>query len=180
MDDYDVVPSGLIELVKQRFNAGVDQAGMDIGQPTTFLVGGALNLTPKSSKREMRVARRKVEAGADFFLTQPVYDPEAARSFVERYGEELGSAAVPILVGILPLYSVRHARFLHNEVPGISIPSDIIDRLAEAGEDAPHEGVRLAVELVEQMRNWAGGIYLMPAFNRYDLAAEVVEAVRIL
>jgi methionine synthase / methylenetetrahydrofolate reductase(NADPH) len=180
MDDYDVVPSGLIELIKQGFNAGVDQAGMDIGQPTTFLVGGALNLTPTSPKREMRVARRKVEAGADFFLTQPVYDPEAAQSFVERYRYEVGEAAPPILVGVLPLYGVRHARFLHNEVPGIAIPATIVERLEEAGQDAPHEGVRIAVGLVAQMRAWVGGIYLMPAFNRYDLAAEVVESVRAM
>jgi homocysteine S-methyltransferase len=180
MDDYDVVPSGLIELIKRGFNAGVDQAGMDIGQPTTFLVGGALNLTPTSPKREMRVARRKVEAGADFFLTQPVYDPEAARSFVDRYRDEVGAAGPPILVGVLPLYGVRHARFLHNEVPGIAIPAAIVDRLEEAGQDAPHEGVRIAIELVAQMQGWAGGIYLMPAFNRYDLAAEVVESVRAM
>ncbi len=178
MDDYDVVPSGLIELIKQGFNAGVDQAGMEIGQPTTFLVGGALNLTPTKPKREMRVARRKVEAGADFFLTQPVYDPDAAQSFADRYQAEVGEAAVPILVGVLPLYGVRHARFLHNEVPGISIPAAIVDRLAQAGDDAPHEGVRIAVELVAEMRDWVGGIYLMPAFNRYDLAAEVAEAVK--
>ena len=178
MDDYDVVPSGLIELIKQGFNAGVDQAGMDIGQPTTFLVGGALNLTPKSPKREMRIAQRKVEAGADFFLTQPVYDLDAARSFVDRYLATLGSAAVPILVGVLPLYGARHARFLHNEVPGISIPAATVERLVQAGKHAPQMGVRLAVELVEQMWDWAGGIYLMPAFNRYDLAAEVVEAVK--
>jgi homocysteine S-methyltransferase len=180
MDDYDVVPSGLIELIKRGFNAGVDQAGMDIGQPTTFLVGGALNLTPTSPKREMRVARRKVEAGADFFLTQPVYDPEAARLFVDRYRDEVGAAAPPILVGVLPLYGVRHARFLHNEVPGIAIPAAIVERLEGAGQDAPHEGVRIAIELVAQMRAWAGGIYLMPAFNRYDLAAEVVESFRAM
>lgn len=178
MDDYDVVPSGLIELIKQGFNAGVDQAGMDIGQPTTFLVGGALNLTPTNPKREMRVARRKVEAGADFFLTQPVYNPGAARSFADCYRDEIGEAAVPILVGVLPLYGVRHAHFLHNEVPGISIPSPVVERLAQAGENAPDEGVRIAVELVAEMRDWASGIYLMPAFNRYDLAAEVVEAVK--
>jgi homocysteine S-methyltransferase len=180
MDDYDVVPSGLIELIKQGFNAGVDQAGSDIGQPTSFLVGGALNLTPKNPSREMRVARRKVKAGADFFLTQPVYDPEGARSFVDRYREELGPEAAPILVGVLPLYGARHARFLHNEVPGISIPEATIEQLARAGEDAPYEGVRLAVALVERMRDWAGGIYLMPAFDRYDLAAGVVEAVKAM
>jgi homocysteine S-methyltransferase len=78
------------------------------------------------------------------------------------------------LVGVLPLYGVRHAAFLHNEVPGINIPEDIQGRIRDAGESASQDGVRIALELIEQM-DWAGGIYLMPAFNRYDLAAEIVE-----
>ncbi len=175
MDDYDVVPSGLIGLIKQGFNAGVDHAGADIGQPTAFFVGGALNLAPQDTRREVKVVRRKVEAGVDFFLTQPLYDPGTADSLLETYRDRYGPLTTPILVGVLPLYSVRHARFLHNEVPGISVPPAIIRRLERAGERASQEGVRIAVETIEKLRSWAGGIYLMPAFNRYDLAAEVIE-----
>jgi len=176
MDDYDVVPSGLISLIKQEFNVGVDHAGADIGQPTVFFVGAALNLTPDDVGREVKVARRKVRAGADFFLTQPIYEIATARRLLEAYASRYGTLEVPLLVGILPLYGVRHARFLNHEVPGISIPDEIIARLERAGEDAPHEGVRIACELIEQVRSWAQGVYLMPAFNRYDLAAEVLEA----
>lgn len=178
MDNYDLVPSGLIKLIKQGFNAGVDHAGVEIGQPTSFFVGCALNLTPLDSKREIQNLHRKVEAGADFILTQPVYRPELAESLITRYADEYGQLKVPVLVGVLPLYGPRHAAFLHNEVPGIDIPEEIRARLKAAGEDAPKEGVRVALELVESMRAWASGIYLMPAFNRYDLAAEIIEGAR--
>jgi methionine synthase / methylenetetrahydrofolate reductase(NADPH) len=175
MDDYDVVPSGLIKLIKQGFNAGVDHAGADIGQPTAFFVGGALNLTPEDVRREVKVIRRKVEAGADYFLTQPIYDVEAVGLLMDLYADRYGPLITPVLVGVLPLYSVRHARFLHNEVPGISVPPALIERLEHAGDGAPREGVRIAVEAILKLRRWARGIYLMPAFNRYDLAAEVIE-----
>ena len=176
MDNYDLVPTGLIKLIKEEFNAGVDHAGADIGQPTTFFVGGALNLTPKDARHEIKVLRRKVQSGVDFFLTQPVYDAHAARAFLDLYASRYGPLPQPVFVGVLPLYGERHARFLHNEVPGIDIAPDIFERLVAAGKDSPEEGVRIAVELIAQMREWAAGVYLMPAFNRYDLAAEVVEA----
>ncbi|MGC9347014.1 MAG: bifunctional homocysteine S-methyltransferase/methylenetetrahydrofolate reductase [Anaerolineae bacterium] len=178
MDDYDVVPSGLIKLIKQGFNAGVDQAGTSIGQPTSFFVGGALNLTPNDPDREVRVMRRKIRGGVDFFLTQPVYDPQAAQDLLRHYVERYGRLDVPILIGVLPLYGVRHARFLDNEVPGITIAPEIFDRLEAAGDDAPQEGVRIAVRLIDRCRAFAQGVYLMPAFNRYDLAAAVVETAR--
>ena len=121
---------------------------------------------------ELRIAK-----SADFFLTQPVYDPAAARAFLDRYIEKHGPLDKPVLVGVLPLYGLKHARFLHNEVPGITIAPEFFARLEAAGKDSPHEGVRIALELIAQMRDWAGGIYLMPAFSRYDLAAEIVESV---
>jgi homocysteine S-methyltransferase len=178
MDDYDLVPSGLIKLIKQGLNTGVDHAGADIGQPTSFFVGGALNLLSQKPEREMKVLRRKIRGGVDFFLTQPIYQPDRARAFVEQYEAEHGPLDVPILVGVLPLYGVRHARFLHNEVPGITICPDVFERLESAGKHSPQEGVQIAVEMIEQLRPWASGIYLMPAFSRYDLAAEVVEATQ--
>jgi homocysteine S-methyltransferase len=175
MDDYDLVPSGLIRLIKQNFNAGVDHAGADIGQPTAYFVGAALNLTPQDVEQELKALRRKLSAGADFLLTQPVYQPEAAEVLIRTYQDRFGPLQVPILVGVLPLSSARHASFLHNEVPGVSIPEAMQRRLRQAGESAPAEGVRIALELVEQMRSWAAGIYLMPQFNRYDQAAEIIE-----
>jgi len=174
MDDYDVVPSGLINLIQKNFNVGVDLSGSDIGEPTSFFVGGALNLTPQNPKRQMKVLRRKLRAGVNFFLTQPVFDPSAALSFLNQYNDEYGAIDVPILVGILPLYSERHANFLHNEVPGISIDQSIFDKLHQAGKQAPRTGVNIAIDLITQMKEWSQGVYLMPAFNRYDLAADII------
>ena len=178
MDNYDLVPSGLIRLIKQGFNAGLDHAGVEIGQPTSFFVGCALNLCPLDPDREIKNLRRKLKAGADFVLTQPVYEPERAAQFLNYYEDQFGSLEIPILVGVLPLFSVRHAAFLHHEVPGITIPEEIHAQLKAAGERSAQEGVRIALSLIEQMRSFIRGIYLMPAFNRYDLAAEVIEGSR--
>ncbi len=178
MDNYDLVPSGLIKLIKQGFNAGLDHAGTQIGEPTAFFVGAALNLTPKDPARETKVLRRKLNNGADFFLTQPVYDPEKAKQFLDDYAKQHGPLEQPIMVGILPLYGVRHANFLHNEVPGIEIPENMRNRMKAAGDNAPQEGVKIAIELIEAIKPWAQGVYLMPQFQRYELIAEIIEAVR--
>jgi homocysteine S-methyltransferase len=177
-DNYDLVPSGLIRLIKRNLNVGRDQAGSPIGQPTGFLVACALNMNPPDPDREIRVLRKKIEAGADFALTQPVFDPQVARDFLARYADQHGPLELPILAGLLPLYSTRHARFLHNEVPGIVISEATMARIEAAGEDAPQEGVRIAQELIEELREVAQGLYLMPQFKRYDLVAEVIDAVR--
>lgn len=177
MDNYDLAPSGLIRLIKQNFNAGVDHSGANIGQPTTFFVGCALNLAPQDMEREVRNLHRKVQAGADFALTQPIYQPHLAETFFRCYEDRHGRVGIPVLAGVLPLYGMRHAAFLHNEVPGITISEELQRRLRQAGEGSPAEGVRIAVELIEQMRPWAAGIYLMPPFNRFDMAAEIIDRV---
>jgi homocysteine S-methyltransferase len=178
MDDFDLVPSGLIRLIKRGFNLGLDHAGVGIGQPTSFFVGCALNLNPQDIDQEIKNLHRKIESGADFILTQPIYQPEVAEFFLEDYQQRHGVLQTPILVGVLPLYNHRHAAFLHNEVPGINIPEAIQSRISAAGDDAPREGVRIAVELIEQLRQWVQGIYLMPAFNRYDLAVQILDQVK--
>jgi homocysteine S-methyltransferase len=178
MDNFDLAPTGLIKLVKQGFNAGIDLAGSEIGQPTAFFVGAALNLTPKNPEREIKLLRRKLLNGADFFLTQPIYEPPLAQQFLQRYAAEYGQLKQPILAGVLPLYGVKHAAFLHNEVPGINIPDVTRARLEAAGKGSPREGVLIAGELIEEIKEWAAGVYLMPAFNRFDLVADIIEAVK--
>ena len=113
-DAYDVVPSGLIKLVKQGFNVGIDHAGVKIGTPTRFFVGCALNLCAPDVDKEIKTLRKKLEAGADFALTQPIYEVEPARAFLTRYAELHGPLELPLIVGILPLYNARHAAFLNN------------------------------------------------------------------
>jgi methionine synthase / methylenetetrahydrofolate reductase (NADH) len=180
MDNYDLVPSGLIKLIKQGFNAGVDHSGTSIGQPTSFFVGAALNLCPPDVEREIKNLHRKVKAGTDFFITQPIYRATDGPSLLERYEAKYGRLNKPVLVGILPLVSVRHANFLHNEVPGIFIPEETRQRIEAAGdaERGAKVGVEVAVELIEQLKTWANGIYLMPQFHKFDMVAEIIESIK--
>jgi methionine synthase / methylenetetrahydrofolate reductase (NADH) len=179
MDNYDLVPSGLIRLIKQGFNAGVDHSGASIGQPTNFFVGAALNLCAPEPEHEVKNLARKIQAGADFFITQPIYRPEDARGVLAKYTDRYGDLDKPVLVGILPLVSLRHANFLNHEVPGISIPETTIARMQRAGERAAEEGITIAVELIEQIRPWAQGVYMMPQFSRFDLIAEIIDKVKV-
>ncbi len=176
-DNYDVVPSGLIRLIKHGFNLGLDHHGAEIGEATSFFVGCALNPSAKDIEREVRVLNRKVEAGADFVLTQPVFDPRLVKKTLKAYEGRFGPLPVPVLVGVLPLYGSRHASFLHNEVPGISIPQEIRKRITAAGEQAPQAGIAIAVEILQQLTGISQGAYLMPPFGRYDMAAEIIETV---
>lgn len=178
MDNYDLVPSGLIKLIKQGFNAGVDHSGTDIGQPTSFFVGCALNLTPQKYEDEIKNLHRKIKAGADFILTQPVYDPQVAQLFLERYTQTHGQITTPILMGVLPLVNARHASFLHNEVPGIFIPDAIMKRMEGAESGGAQQGIQIAIELIEQFASFVQGIYIMPQFSHYDHAAEIIESTR--
>jgi homocysteine S-methyltransferase len=177
MDNYDLVPSGLIKLIKQRFNAGIDHAGADIGQPTTFFVGCALNLAPSNFDDEIKNLNRKIRAGADFCLTQPIYDPNTLEIFLDRYRAISGELPIPLIVGILPLVNYRHAEFLHHEVPGIIIPDKIREQMQKAGEDSPKAGTQIAVELIEKIKPAINGVYIMPAFSRFDYVAEIIESV---
>ena len=180
MDDYDLVPSGLIRLVKHHFNRGVDHAGNSIGQPTSFLVGCALNPTAVDVKREIRLLHRKIASGADFAITQPVFEAATMGRFIRCYEEQHGCLPIPLLTGVLPLCSGRHASFLHNEVPGIRIPAPLQQRIAGA-VDAPTEGLRIALEVISALSSLPQirGVYLIPAFGRYNLIAEIIEAVKL-
>jgi homocysteine S-methyltransferase len=123
---------------------------------------------------------RKVEAGTDFFITQPIYRAGDGPALLERYEAKYEKLNKPVLAGILPLVNVRHANFLHNEVPGIFIPEEIRKRVEAAG-DAEHgvrAGVELAVELIQQVKAWAGGVYIMPQFHKFDMVAEIIEAIK--
>ncbi len=177
-DDFDLVPSGLIKLIKQSFNIGLDHAGSEIGQPTSFFVGAALNLNAIHIENESKNLSRKIHSGADFFLTQPIFDCKHAKESIKMMRESAGESKINILVGILPLVTDRHANFLHHEVPGISIPDQTMQRMQKAGGLAAQTGIKIAVELIQELKDDVEGIYLMPAFNRFDYAAEIVEAVK--
>jgi homocysteine S-methyltransferase len=178
MDNYDLVPSGLIKLIKQGFNEGMDHSGTSIGQPTNFFVGAALNLCPPDVESELKNLHRKVKAGTDFFITQPIYRAQDGPSLLEKYEARYGELHKPILAGILPLVNVRHANFLHNEVPGIFIPDEMRKRIEAAGDDGVRAGVEITVELIDQVKGWAEGVYIMPQFHKFDMVAEIIEAIK--
>ncbi len=178
MDSYDIVPTGLIRLIKKQFNIGLDKAGNRIDQATNFTAGCALSLTPAKPDREIRLLAKKIRNGSDFALTQPVFEVDKAIAFIERCRAEFGEDMLPLLVGIKPLYNLRNAEFLHNEVPGISIPSEQKSRMQKA-KHPQQEGVQIARELLMELRPFVAGTYLMPAFSRYDLIADLLDGLEL-
>jgi len=179
-DTMDVVPSGLVSLVKSGFNEGLDRTGASIGEATSFVVGCALNPNAEDLEREVTVFHRKIESGADFALTQPIFDLSVLARFRAAYEAAHGPVTIPLLVGLLPLVSARHAEWLHNEVPGIDVPEAVREALRTAGDKAEATGLAIASDLSAQIAENAAGIYLMPPFGRYDLAADVIERARDL
>ena len=169
---YDVDSIGLVKIIK-RLNQGTDWAGNSIGSPTSFCIGVGVNPTAVDFEKEMERLEQKVEARADFIFTQPLYDSETLKGFLKRT-EGLN---IPILVGLLPLHSFRQAEFLHHEVPGISIPQKIRNRMKEAGEKGIEEGILIAKEFLEEIKQMISGVYLIPSFGKVELALEVVEEI---
>jgi methionine synthase / methylenetetrahydrofolate reductase(NADPH) len=180
--NVDVTATGLLALIEEGFNAGVDQSGSSIGEPTAFFAGAAVAPGARDLRREVRLTRRKVDSGARFLLSQPLYSVEPLRAFYRAYEEEAGKPLpIPILVGVLPLSSARHAAFLHNEVPGITIPERVRAPMEAAGEggSAWRQGLAIAADLIDRfLGEGVAGIYVMPQFGRYDRAAEVIEVAR--
>ena len=171
---YDVDSIGLVKII-ERLNQGTDWTGNSIGSPTSFSIGVGVNPTALDFEKEMERLRQKVEAGADFIFTQPLYDGEILKGFLKRR-EGLN---IPVVVGLLPLHSFRHAEFLHNEVPGITIPQKIRDRMKQAGEKGIEEGIFIAKEFLEEIKETVSGVYLVPSFGKVELALEIVEELSI-
>ncbi len=165
----DVTPSGIIKILN-GFNSGFDASGRSMEQATQFLVGAALDLNSTNIERELKNLDRKVNAGADFLMSQPVYDPEKVEIFKQR----LGGFPVPLLLGVLPLRNARHAQFLHNEVPGITIPDQIIQRMDKAQSSTSEEGVAISQEIIKSVRPMISGIYFIPAFGQYETVNSVL------
>ena len=169
---FDVDAIGLIRILA-GMNRGLDATGNPIGEPTAFCVGAALNPAAAEPQQEMERFLAKVEAGARWAQTQPVYDLDVLERFFART-----RSPIPIVVGILPLHSARHAEFLHNEVPGISVPEPVRARMREAGERGRQAGIETAQALLRDVGSRYAGAYLMPSFGRFEVVAEVLEALR--
>jgi len=172
---FDTDSVGLVHILS-RMNRGEDLAGNPIGEPPGFLVGASFNPTAEDLDEEVEKLRRKVEAGAHAFWTQPVFEIGGLENALERIGVD----GVCILLGLMPLRSARQAEFLHHEVPGIDIPKHVREKLAALSpEDAPKYGVEVAQELLIAARPLIGGAYIMPPASAPDLAGDVLEAISL-
>jgi homocysteine S-methyltransferase len=171
---YDLDSVGLLRLIG-NLNRGVEPSGRRMPLPTGFVKGcgaepGALDLP-----REVARLHKKVDAGAEYVMTQPVFDFRVMQKFLDA----LDGIGVPVLMGLLPLASFRNAEFLHNEVPGMSIPAAIRERMRGAGTGpaAREEGIRIARELALAFLTSVQGLYLMPPFDRYETAISVLDGL---
>jgi methionine synthase / methylenetetrahydrofolate reductase(NADPH) len=169
---YEVDAVGLTGLVT-RLNEGDDYSGKAIDAPTSFYVGVAVNPSAEDLDTELERFRAKIDAGARFGMTQALFDIEYLDRFLDRLG---GESPLPLLVGIWPLTSFQLAFRLHNEVPGITIPEEIQRRLADAGADAKALGFELARELMDEARERAAGVYIIPPFKEPTAALDLLQA----
>ena len=172
---FDIDSIGLTNLV-HRLNQGLDPGGNSIGEPTRYVVGVALNQGAEPDRERERFGW-KVEAGADFAVTQPVFDPERLEHFLER-----ASSPIPVIAGIWPLTSLRNAEFLANEVPGVEVPPRIIERMRRAQESgsaaARAEGVAIAAEMIDAVRRMVSGVQVSVGAGRVERALETLTQAR--
>ncbi|MGH7466046.1 MAG: methylenetetrahydrofolate reductase, partial [Longimicrobiales bacterium] len=171
---FDVDSIGLTNVVA-RLNRGLDIGEQSIGQPTAFHIGVALNPGAPDVEDEVRRFRYKVEAGAEFAITQPVFSGVEFAAFLKR----IEHVRIPILAGIMPLESLRHAEFMANEVPGVRVPDLVVDRIRQAEEAgrAAEEGLAIAREIAAEIRPLVQGIQISTSAGSAETALEVIEAV---
>jgi 5,10-methylenetetrahydrofolate reductase len=171
---YDIDAIGLTQLLR-RLNHGLDLGGNPIGQPTGFHVGVGVNPGAINLDDELRRLEHKREAGAEFMITQPVFDLDT----FQRFHERVADFGLPLLVGIWPLVSLRNAEFLNNEVPGAHVPAPIVERLrgAKTKEDAVEIGIDVSQQMVRALRPFVQGLQLAVPLGRIDMVLRILEAV---
>lgn len=175
---FDVDSIGLVHVI-HNLNRGLDAGGNPIGAQTALLAGVRINPTALHMDDELRRFEYKVEAGADFAIAQPVFDADELARFLKRI-EVRGKTPIPVLAGLFTLASWRNAEFLNNEVPGVTVPEHVLRRMrdADAGEAARAEGLKIAQELVLEIRELVAGVQITAPLGRYAMAAEVAEAIQ--
>jgi len=167
---YEVDSVGLVKVL-HRLNQGTDWSGKTLGGATNFTIGVAVN--PVADNLDEEIARfvSKIEAGAHFAMTQPIFDPEHWYRFLKKLG---GKSPIPVLIGIWPLNSYKQALRLNNEVPGIVIPDSLLKSLESAGTAARERGFEVAREMLAWSRTELAGAYLIPPFKRYEEILEIL------
>jgi len=169
---FDVDSIGLVSIIS-KLNSGYDFSGNSVGKPTRFSIGVAANPTSPDIKLEMARLERKIEAGAQYIFTQPMYDLDTINYFLNRISKH----SLPIILGILPLVSYKHAEFMHHEVPGIDVPEIIRQRMKKAGDKSSEEGALIARELIDKIKGSVAGLYLMPSFGKFDTCVKIVKEI---
>jgi len=167
---YEVDSVGLVKVLS-RLNQGTDWAGKTLGGATNFAIGVAVNPVADDLDGEIERFHAKIEAGAHFAMTQPIFDPEHWHAFVKKLG---GKPAIPVLLGIWPLNSYKQALRLNNEVPGIVIPHDVLASLETAGANARERGFDLARQMLTWAHTELAGAYLIPPFKRYEEVLDIL------
>jgi homocysteine S-methyltransferase len=167
---YEVDSVGLVKIL-HRLNQGTDWAGKTLGGQTNFTIGVAVN--PVADDLDVEIARfhAKVEAGAHFAMTQPLFDPEHWYAFLKKLG---GKVPIPVLIGVWPLNSYKQALRLNNEVPGIVIPEPLLKSMEAAGASARDRGFEVARDMLAWARTELAGAYLIPPFKRYEEILEIL------
>src|SRR5262245_26989357 len=175
---FDIDSIGLTNLVS-RLNHGLDPGGNPIGTPTRYVIAVGVNPAAPDLDRELRRFAWKVEAGAEWAITQPVFDLDQLDRFLKRVEE----FRIPIVAGIWPLVSLRNAGFLANEVPGVSVPDEVLERMRRAsaeGKDAAlAEGVRISREMLAAVAERVQGVQVSAPLGRVPVALDVIEAAPI-
>jgi methionine synthase I (cobalamin-dependent)/5,10-methylenetetrahydrofolate reductase len=176
---WDVDSIGLIDILT-RLNRGEDQSGSPIGQAAGFTIACALDPTAADAPSEWDRLERKLAAGAHVVMTQPLYSVRQVEDMLDEARTRFGQSGfpVPVLLGVLPLVSVRHAEFLHNEVPGITIPDEARAAMQAAGERGSELGIEMADDLLATVEAELAGTYIMPSFGRYEQCAGLVRRIR--
>jgi methionine synthase I (cobalamin-dependent)/5,10-methylenetetrahydrofolate reductase len=175
---WDVDAVGLIAILA-KLNRGEDATGSAIGQRAGFTIACALDPTAGDQATEWGRLERKLEAGAHVVMTQPLYSVEQVETMDNEARRRFGPGGfpVPVLLGVLPLQSSRHAEFLHNEVPGVTIPSEVRTAMRSAADRGAEVGLEMAGALVAEVRRHVSGVYIMPSFGRYEQAAELTRRI---
>ncbi len=171
---FDVDSSGLIRAVSSM-NKGTDLMGNTIEQKTSFLIACAVNAMADNLDVEMTKLEKKIAAGAQVIFTQPIYEMRT----LERLLQRIEQWKIPLMLGLLPLRSYKHAEFLHNEIPGMTIPEPIRARMKSAGEKAAQVGIEITVEFLKEAKGMVAGAYLLPPFKKYEIVPQILEAAEI-
>ena len=169
---FDTDSIGLVKIQK-LLNRGMDLGGQIINPPTEAVVGVGADPNAIDFDREVRRMREKAEAGADYITTQPVFDPAS----LFRFMDAIEDLHLPVIAGIWPLTSLRNALFMRNEVPGVTVPDDVMRRMSEpeSGEEQMAVGLQIAKEAVEAIRSRVAGIQVSAPFGKVQLAFNVME-----